>query len=295
MASKTSNGIDPNPENVVQTALESAAVKPIIVTDAATYAVVPIDRKVVKLPAYMEKPSRKMAKVLLLNVDDFIAYVNEQKTHATRMFAQRGGSVTIEAVIDYHAPMAATAQQLSAEVKGLPDWGMHRATLKMDVSEEFQPWVTRAGQYMHQLEFAQFIDDNAASMYRPDPAAMSELALNLQGTEDAVFKSQLDPHNGNGVFTYERTATPKGTIEIPRVIDLFVPIIEGTKASNVQIKLQWRIQDGRPHFAWRIPALSQMLRKAMLVQIDVIKDETELPVWIGSVAGMQQPETLPER
>ena len=280
-------------ENVVQTALEAASVTPIVVTELATYAVIPIDRKVVKLPRYMENPDRKMANVTFLDVDDCSTYVNQQKIMATRMWAQRGTKVTIEAIIDYHNSMV-DGNPVDGPI-GIPQWGMHRAALTMEMSEEFKPWADRAGQYMNQLEFAQFIDDNAAAMNNPDPAAMSELALNLQGTENAVFKSTLDPHNGNVVFAYEQTNAPKGSMEIPRVMQLYLPVIEGTAPQFVPIKLQWRIGEGRPQFAWRIPALGQLMRNAMRQQMDVIAEKTEIPVWVGNVTGMQQPETLTER
>lgn len=285
----------PTAENVVQTALEAATVAPIVVTDLATYAVVPTDRKVVKLPRYMEKPDRKMAKVSFLDVEDFIAYVNQQKLKSTRMWAQRGTKVIIEAIIDYHDHYREEKAVIGGEVGGLPQWGMHRAILTMEMSEEFKPWADRAGQYMNQLDFAEFIDDNAAAMNKPDPAAMSELALNLQGTENAVFKSNLDPHNGNVVFTYEQTNTPKGSMEIPRVMGLFLPVIEGTAPQHVPIKLQWRLGEGHPQFAWRIPAIGQLMRDAMRQQMDVIAADTQIPVWVGNVTGMQQPETLTER
>ncbi len=283
----------PTAENVVQTALEAAAVTPIVSSAPSTYLLVPNDKKVIKLPCYMTNPDRKMAKVTFLDVEDFITYVNQQKIRATRMWAQRGTKVTIEAIIDYHDSM--TDGDLGNNPVGSPKWGMHRATLFMEMSEEFQPWALRAGQYMNQLEFAQFIDDNAAAMNNPDPAAMSELALNLQGTENAVFKSTLDPHNGNVVFAYEQTNAPKGSMEIPRVMQLYLPVIEGTAPQFVPIKLQWRIGEGRPQFAWRIPALGQLMRDAMRQQMDVIAEKTEIPVWVGNVTGMQQPETLTER
>ena len=244
---------------------------------------IPGNNKLILLPQVLDVPRRKRANVQFDDQADFIAYVNEHKYDETRMFiVDSGDEVQVTAIIDYHGTNAV----------GRADWGVHRAILTLPISEEFQAWRDLTGKVISQEAFAQFIEDHAFSVSSPSSASLVEMARTLQGSTSGTFKAVRDPHSGNCDLAYSE-ATVTNNITVPRELVLYLPVFESQDPITVKVFLSFRVPGGAPTFSVRIPGMSDILRNAVKTTKAAVMSGTSLPVYAGSVSGMETEELQP--
>jgi uncharacterized protein YfdQ (DUF2303 family) len=107
----------------------------------------------------LAKPKYIKQTVTIETADSLVDYVNRFKGADTVLFAEISSN-RIVALVDYHAAKQA------AHVA-------HRAKLELPFSEEWQLWTAISGKLMPQLEFARFLEENAADVRAPMPANCS--------------------------------------------------------------------------------------------------------------------------
>lgn len=179
------------------------------------------------------RPSRIKQAVTLQTVDSLVDYVNRFKTDETMLFADIGRN-SIGALIDYHGPTEA------ANVD-------HSATMVLPYSEEWKAWTAASGQLVRQLEFARFIEENAADIAAPSGADLLEVVRDLQAVRRANFKKAVRTASGNENFEYseETTASTKnGSVEIPAQFKLELPVYFGGAPTPLFAFLRWKLSDG---------------------------------------------------
>lgn len=171
--------------------------------------------------------------VTLQTADSLVAYVNKFKTVDTLLVADIAANAIV-AQIDYHAADKAAH-------------GAHRASLTLPHSEEWRLWTAISGKLQPQLEFARFIEENAADVRAPAAGDLLDAVRDLQVNRKVNFIKAVRTHSDNENFEYseETNATGKrGEIEVPTKFVLGLPVYFGDRETELHAFLRWKLADG---------------------------------------------------
>ena len=168
----------------------------------------------------------------IINKDDFIAFVTEYKTPATKLFYNDG---RVEAVFNY-----ITATQ--------PDYGDSTATMPLVLTDDYKEYRSNNGRSITQKDFIRFLKRMepfivALDNKKADDMDIIEMAENLQGitTIDSIQR------NASNKFTIDATVrTGKANVEIPRIITFEFPIYANDRelTTRFETELFLSAQDG---------------------------------------------------
>jgi uncharacterized protein YfdQ (DUF2303 family) len=244
------------------------------------YAVIPNDSKVESLlnfvyNDYAERPHRKKATVAVLDAGSFIEYYSLFSDSHSRVFADETKAQVL-AVLDYHGTG-----------ENAPRWGQHRVRLDLRHSEEWKAWTGHNGQShkMSQLEFAEFIEDNAPDIKEPNAATMLEMARSLQAKTDVDFSSAVRTNNGQVQLKY--TENIKGTygsgnVEIPEEFLIQIPVYVGTERVPIRARLRYRLLSGKLSIWYDLLRADEIARVAFLNVLGAIKEGLKVTVINGT-------------
>lgn len=177
-------------------------------------------------------PDHIRQSVTLQTVDSLVDYINRFKTDTTMLFADIGGN-SIKALIDYHE--TAGAQHLD-----------HAATMALPFAEEWKTWTMAHGRLMPQLEFARFLEENAADVAAPSGADLLDACRDLQAVRKVNFKKAVRTATDNENFEYsdETEARTSGGIELPTKFLLSIPVYFGGEPTTLAAFLRWKLDEG---------------------------------------------------
>ena len=221
----------------------------VITTEAVHFAVVPNDCKIESLAALQfpdgRRPERIKASVMLLDAASFAGYVNTYKDHRTRTFANPA-NFNFLSVIDYHGEGA----------DSLPEFCQHRATFPMKPDDRWNIWTSFDGKPFSQVDFAEFVEDNRADIYDPEPARMLEIASDLTAHTEVNFGSSTRLGNGQTRIRYEETiksgVPSAGDIEVPEEFKIRIPVFYGESATTISVRLRFRLNQGKLSFTYKL-------------------------------------------
>lgn len=171
--------------------------------------------------------------VTVQTTDSLVEYLNRFKGGDTSLFADIENN-RIVAVLDYHGSETAAR-------------GVHQAALNLPFSVEWGVWTGIDGKMMGQLEFARFLEENAADISAPAAADLLEVCRDLQANRKVNFTKAVRTASDNENFEYtdETTATTrKGGIEIPSQFQLRIPVYFGGQTYAIAAFLRWRVEEG---------------------------------------------------
>lgn len=228
-----------------------------------------------------KSPRVTRRKPLFTETSSFIDYVTTFKVaEQTRIFVNPDKLQAV-AVIDYDAP-------------GRADRGVHRATLQLQHSPEWQTWrcvasATRV-RGLAQEEFAEFLEENGVNIIAPVAADLMELVTTMQVTRQVNYKRAINLADGRQQFTYVNDGDT-GAVEFPSRLVLGIPVFKGGEHYRVEIILRYRLQEGGSlRFAMIVHRADEILRTALMgngadIQGDIvaIQEKTGVPVHIGTV------------
>lgn len=172
-------------------------------------------------------------RVVLQTTASLIDYVNRFKGAETTLFADIQAN-RIVGGLDYHGPDE--AERVA-----------HRVTLDLPFSIEWQIWTAIDGQLMSQLEFARFLEENAADIVAPEAADLLEVCRDLQARRKVNFTKAVRTATDNENFEYEdetTATTRKGNVEIPTQFMLRIPVYFGGLTYSLSAFLRWRLVEG---------------------------------------------------
>lgn len=177
----------------------------------------------------LAKPRYIRQTVTIETADSLVDYVNRFKGADTMLFAEIAAN-RIVALVDYHA------SQSAAHVA-------HRAKMELPFSEEWQLWTKISGKLMPQLEFARFLEENAADVFAPSAAELLEACRDLQAHRKVNFTKAVRTasDNENFEFTNETEARTKGGIELPTKFVLKIPVYFGEPPTELHAYLRWKL------------------------------------------------------
>lgn len=200
----------------------------------------------------------------------FIDYFNRFKDQHSVIFYTSDGQFV--AVLDYHGPSA-------------PRHGDHIAILKLKRSPEWDLWAAKSESSMSQVEFAEFIQDNARDILIPGPAEMLEVATGLQATVGATFRSAINQSNGTTQLNWDEQVdgTVRGTGKaIPTQFQVALRPFMGTERYPIDCMLRYRVQGGSLKLHYKALHMSPITEAAGDGIVARIRDETGVMPALGS-------------
>ncbi len=266
-------------ETISDLALKSAAPAEVALSDGRRYLVTPNGAQVkdvsdehglsVSLPRYIKQT------IILQTRDSLVDYVTRFKNESTLLFADIVTS-TIVAAVDYHNRDAAHHVA-------------HRATLSLAFSEEWLLWSKISGQLKPQLEFARFIEENAADVRAPSGADLLETVRDLQAHRKVNFTKAVRTASDNESFEFSdetKATTKKGDLEIPTKFQLGLPVYFGESETELFAFLRWKLDADAGGLALGIALhRAEQVRQAAFKQIVIdIGDRTDCAVVFGKVS-----------
>lgn len=177
-------------------------------------------------------PANIRQTVTLQTVDSLVDYTNRFKTPTTVLFADIARN-SIAALIDYHAPDG-------------PQHVEHAANMALPYSEEWKVWTAASGKLVGQLEFARFLEENAADVAAPAGADLLEACRDLHAVRRVNFTKAVRTATDNESFEYtdETEARTKGGVELPTRFMLRLPVYFDGSPTELHAFLRWRLDDG---------------------------------------------------
>ncbi|MFH0710100.1 MAG: DUF2303 family protein [Pseudomonadota bacterium] len=176
--------------------------------------------------------ARHVVSQSIINKDDFIAFVTEYKTNATKLFYDDG---RVKAVFNY-----ITASQ--------PDYGDSAALMPLIQTDDYKHYRANNGRSISQKDFIRFLKRMepfivALDNKKADDMDIIDMAESLQGitTIDSIQR------NASNKFSIDATVrTGKANVEIPRIITFEFPIYTNDRelTTRFETELFLSAQDG---------------------------------------------------
>lgn len=267
----------------IATMVRAAAAQPRVITleDEREFLIVPRE-----FTHHDVTPANKLKSLLpdhirqsigIQTTDSLVEYVNRYKTENTLIFADITTD-TIVAQIDYHTP----EDGVSAEARHVA----HRATLTLSKSIEWQEWTRISGRLMEQLEFARFVEENAADIRAPDGASLLESIRDLQAHRKVNFSKAVRTSSENETFEYSEETTAKtkqGGIEIPTKFKLGIPVYFGEADKELFAFLRWKLGDGTLTLGIQLHRPEHVRQAVFQAIVTDIAGRTECPAVFGKI------------
>ena len=208
----------------------------------------------------------------------FVKYVNTFKDQRSRCFAD-AQNVNFTAMLDYHTP----GDEGSEEA---PEFLSHRASLQLQYSPEWRIWFGLHDKLVSQTDFAEHIEDNRADIVTPSPAQMLEVARDLSAHSEVNFASKVNLRNGTATLQYDeqlKASVANGSIEVPETFLIRIPVFFGGEAQAIEVKLRFRISDGKLKFQIKLYRPAEVIAAAFETTRAAIADQNGLDVLLGSL------------
>ena len=159
-------------------------------------------------------------------------------------------------------------------------------TLTLRQSTEWQTWTRLNNKQLTQQEFAEFLEQNAIDITSPDPAAMREIAEDLETTIAVDFASAQKQAGGKVNFRY--TETTKTTVSggkqitVPDSFSIAIPAFIGGNRVRMDVLLRYRVKDQKLIFFYTLVRPEEVIRNAFSDARKVIADGIQVKIINGS-------------
>jgi uncharacterized protein YfdQ (DUF2303 family) len=250
-----------------------------VTTEKIHYAILPEDSNVYSLRELQYPhglpPERIIANVSLADADSFCEYCLLYADDRMRVFADPLAQRFLS-VLDYHG----------AGSDRKPEFCDHRASYKMTLSEQWKTWFGKNNVLFTQNDFADFVEDQTRDFLSPDAATMLEVARDLHAHTDVNFDSKIVPRNGQIALKYTETISSgvgTGNLEVPELFIISIPVFFGQDKIAIQIRLRFRVSQGKLSFQYKINSATDILNNAFNSSVLEVGDKLKTKVLLGTL------------
>lgn len=264
--------------NLVQYGKQLANIRDMLIGAETRIAFVPEGLVATDLSKFFPSiPDRKRITVNLIDVESFIEYINENKSGATRIFADTSKMpYRFTAAIDYHEPGP----------DGNPSWITHIVVLTMTVSDEWKAWTERDNKSFEQMDFVNFLQDNRLDIIDPPGARIEEIALTLQLTTGGRCQSKINLNNGSTHIEFKQDVEAKagadGSLTVPKELRLSISPFLGLEPKEINADLRYKITSGKIVWGYKLMQPQVLVRAISQEAVNTIRENTGIPVFLGS-------------
>lgn len=241
-----------------------------------------------KAMAYLEQhrptPRARTNTPTFRELASFTEYVNRFKGPNTVIFADDAKSRVV-AVFDYHPE---GPDQRAA------GWGRHRADYTCPLAPEWIAWSEIDGKAVSQEDLATFLDENSVNLVESDtddtddggaalaaPSEILTLCRKLHIVTKGTVTRKVNETTGEYEMVNKLEHTEQST-PIPKGFVIGVPVYVGGDRYRVEMRLRFRVTEGRPTFAMVIQRKTETLRDAFEAVREHAGKATGLPVYVGT-------------
>lgn len=243
------------------------------------FILVPSGMKAESLAGFLPPPRIKR-KVTLLEANSFADYVNRFKSRDTLIFVTvTETGCTFTAMLDYHSQ--------TPELK--PSYCEHQATFTAVETPDWKVWKEADREKMEQVDFAEWIENNARLLVEPAGADLLELVRSLHGHKNARFLQSIRLDNGAYSVNYDEdvvikggNSTQAGALELPPTIKAGIAVFQGADKYAVDARLKTRIEERQLILYFETVALTEIVRESILLLVEQISEKTSIVPLIGT-------------
>ncbi len=243
--------------------------------DGLHYVLAPEGYEVRALPR-LERPQRAATCAKLRDAASFVRYVNDHKVDRTRIYATLEPAQFLAVLDDHH--IAEHADDAAAQA----DWRGFRAQFAIPASREWGVWTAANRKHMGQLAFAEFLQDNLPDVVKPEGAALLEMALNFEAAQSGAFVAAQRLQDGSHNLTWKADNNASGSVKLPELIELSIPVFENEAVSSLTARLRYRVTEGRLAIWYELVRPHKTLEAAFRQCWTSIADATSLPILLGT-------------
>lgn len=223
--------------------------------DVPQYLVVPegYAAKELDTSKWRENPVRATGTAKPATVDSLIDYVKRFETSGTTVWCDLEDAV-LTAVLDDH----------EADV---PGYGQHRAACTLEPTPQWLHWLSKDGQAMGQVEFAEHVEIGLDDIVEPEAATVLEMAQFFHANTDVAFRSSNRLQSGEQQLRYDETVTASagkdGNITIPAGFKLGLEPFYGETRYGLYARFRFRLTGGKLLMSYHLDRPDLVRRQAL--------------------------------
>jgi uncharacterized protein YfdQ (DUF2303 family) len=229
--------------------------------------------EVIDLEKHREHPRRARGTHKVATVPSFIDVVNRHEDENATTIWVHPTSGLIQAVLNDHGRGQS------------PEWGDHRAELRLIHTEAWVRWTRLDGQLLDQEAFAEHLQDGLTEIAVPDAATLLEIAQTMQATANVAWKAGVSLHDGSVQMGYTEEVETRGgrdgTLEVPTEFVLVLPPFVGEPPVQITARLRWRPRDGKLKLGYRLVNPQQVLQDVLEQIASRLRSEFPERVFLG--------------
>lgn len=218
-------------------------------------------------------PERVKANISVLDAESFVEYFTLFSDVNSRVFAYEP-DIRVVGVLDYHA----------AGDGNSPRWCQHRVTLVLRQSEEWKRWIGCNNRQLDQQAFAEFLEQNSIDIIKPDPAAMLEVARDLQAHTEVEFGAGVRMQDGQVRFKYTETTKASvgaGNLAVPERFTINIPAFVSGQRVPMDALLRFRVKEGKLVLWYTLIRPEEVMRAAFMAARNQIAEALSLTIING--------------
>lgn len=220
---------------------------------------VPEGTKLASLEEFMIAPLRVKRKLQVRSLAAFKRYFNEfMEEECSRIYANES-TVTITGILDDHHPGESGAQ-----------WCGHSVTYACPWSRQWEAWKANDRKKLGQVEFAEWLEDRVADVQEPMGGDLLDLCLQLRINRKSTYGSATTLASGETSFSYS-TENEAGTVEIPAMITLGIPVFHAGTLYEVKARFRYRLHEGALALWYELVEPAKYVEDAFTEVLEIIE------------------------
>lgn len=223
-------------------------------------------------------PSRPKGLVKLRDAASFIAYFTDHQVERSRIYATLEPAAFLAVFDEFD-----TAVEVG-DITEQADWREFRASFVVPPSREWLTWTGQNRKPMSQVAFAEFVLDNLPDVVNPDGSTLYDAAVSFEASSAGRFKSAVRLQDGSHNFQWVNENRPGegGTIKLPDMLELAVPVFENALAVTLQARLRYRVKDDSLSIWFELVRPHKVLEVAFRALWNAIEEATGRTLLLGS-------------
>lgn len=243
--------------------------------DGRHYAIVPDGYDLVDALPVAQAPERPKALVKLRDAASFIRFFKDHSERRSRVYATMEPARFLAVFDEFD-------DNEGEGMAGQADWREFRAVFEVPASREWNLWMAANRKQMSQVGFAEFLQDNLPDVITPDGTTLLEMALNFEAAQTGTFVATQRLQNGSHNLQWKADNNAGGTVQLPELIVLSIPVFENEEPSEITARLRYRVKEGTLSIWYEMVRPHKVLEAAFRATWARIAEEAAATILLGT-------------
>lgn len=230
---------------------------------------------------FSEIPAKLEAHRHFRSASSFVEYFKQFADKNSIILADPD-SFTLKAIFDYHIA--------EPDRDHTQRWQRHTALLTLSKSQQLETWLSNNGKLLPQMEFAEFLQENASDIEKPSAGEMLTISRDLRATIGMTAVSNFNQQTGEVELTFKNEVSASAglrtsKVEIPERFYLRLPLFANDEPSGLIADFRFRAgQEMKLMYKlYQVERLMQQRFAALVEQVnEATAEHCDLPILIGS-------------